>query len=282
MLKADDNNRFCCACRYNRLLPDAETAEGLERWRRISQAQRHMFYGFLKWDLPCPGRDIDPEGGLVFDFLEDERLPDGTCKQAIIGHDEGVISIRAAEADDEIREIIRTQMGEPYRTLLGHFRHEIGHFIWNKMVRDEGRLEAFRAIFGDERIDYEEALKSHYKDEAQGKDGDYISHYASTHPWEDFAETFAHCLHIVDALESAHSFGISLRPKGGAIVAPDLDYDPYQVADFDQLVDTWIPLSVALNTIHNAMGERPLYPFILSPKVRTKLSFVHRLITRRL
>lgn len=280
LIDAESGERFCRACRHNRLVPNAALSHTLAHWRSIGAAQRHLFYSFLKWDLPAPTRQEDPEGGLLFDFLEDKRLPDGTLEKPMTGHDEGLITIRAAEADDAERETLRAQMHEPYRTMLGHFRHESGHFIWNQMVRDGGLIEPCRAVFGDDSLDYGEALQRHYTD---GPPPDwqtrFISEYASSHPWEDFAETFAHCLHIIDTLEMARSHQIRLSVCGEA--AREIAADPYAARSFATLADLWVPLSITLNSLHHSMGERPLYPFILTPIVRAKLGFVHRVITRQ-
>lgn len=275
LVPADSRSPFCRACRHNRLIPN-----DLDRFRRITDAQHRLFYAFLKWGLPAPDREEDPEGGLVFDYLEDEQAPDGSFHSAMTGHDEGVISIRAAEADDAVRETVRSQMGEPYRTLLGHFRHECGHFIWNRLVRDAGKLEACRAVFGDDEADYQAAIDRHYAEGPPPFWADtYISAYASMHPWEDFAESFAHVLHITDALETAHYYGMTIKAKPSEDLSAEIDFKPYRVTDFERLADAWVPLSLAINSIHNAMGERPLYPFILTPTVKAKLDFVHRLIT---
>jgi hypothetical protein len=283
LVPADSPESFCIACRYNGLVPDPNTADGLRRWRAIGEAQRHLFYSFLRWNLPRPGRREDPEGGLLFDLKDDEILPDGSCKPALIGHDEGHIVIRTAEADDLTREQAREQMNEPYRTLLGHFRHETGHFIWNKMVRDPGKFDGFRAVFGDERIDYADALDKHYKQgPPPGWGSSYISYYATSHPWEDFAECFAHVLHIVDSLETAHIYGIALAPLSHGEMTAFANFDPYTVLDFEKIAAVWIPLSVALNSIHHSMGERALYPFILTSTIKAKLAYVHGLITRQI
>ena len=276
---SDSVENFCIACRYNRLVPNTGEPAGVDRWRRISQAQRHLFYSFLRWDLPRPNRVEDPDGGLVFDFLEDEVSPNGAIIPAMTGHDEGLIVIRAAEADDVTREQARTSMNEPYRTLLGHFRHESGHFIWNKLVRDRDRFGPFRAAFGDERQDYAQALQNHYLSGPRPDwQNDYISAYASTHPWEDFAETFAHYLHIVDTLETARAFGLAVDPRGHEEMAAEVDFNPYRARTAEQLANAWIPLSVALNSIHHSMGQPDLYPFVLSPTVIAKLEFIHGLI----
>ncbi len=282
LVPADSEQPFCQCCRHNGLVPDPTTEVGLKRWRAICEAQRHLFYSFLRWDLPRPTRQEDPQGGLIFDLKDDEILADGSCKPALIGHDEGRIVIRAAEADDLTREQMREQLNEPYRTLLGHFRHETGHFIWNKLVRDHNKLDSFRAIFGDDTRDYQEALDDHYHNgPAPGWGSNYISYYATTHPWEDFAECFAHVLHIVDSLETAHIYGIALAPQSHKELSADAHFDPYAVLDFNKIAEIWIPLSVAMNSIHHSMGERDLYPFILTPAITAKLSYVHQLITRQ-
>lgn len=211
----NESGTLCIACRHNRLVPDAATESGLNQWRRIGQAQRHLFYSLLRWNLPFASRDEDPQGGLIFDFLVDKVGPEGAMVPAITGHESGVIAIRAAEGDDLTREQARVSMNEPYRTLLGHFRHEIGHYIWDRLVRDGGRLEAVRDAFGDEQENYAAALQRHYENgPASNWQENFIRAYASTHPWEDFAECFAHYVHIVDTLETARSFGMSIEPRG--------------------------------------------------------------------
>ncbi|XUY27365.1 zinc-binding metallopeptidase family protein [Agrobacterium sp. rho-8.1] len=276
---AESNSNFCPACSHNRLVPDVSKEEGVEQWRRLSQAQRHLFYSILRLGLPHPNRDVDPQGGLVFDFLVDEVAADGSIIPAMTGHDEGLIAIRAAESDDATREQIKSNMNEPYRTMLGHFRHEVGHFIWNKLVRDANRLDACRAVFGDDRADYGEALKRNYDQGPQlGWQQSFISSYASVHPWEDFAECFAHYLHIVDTLETAHAFGIAIEPEGHQELEADVSFDPYRARSAKQLVSAWIPLSVALNSMQRSMGEADLYPFVLAPAVVDKLEFMHQLL----
>ncbi|MDQ0133097.1 hypothetical protein J2T08_000998 [Neorhizobium galegae] len=278
-VSADDPHPFCPACRHNRLVPDASTEIGLSQWRRISQAQRHLFYSLMRWNLPHTNRDEDPQGGLVFDFLVDEVQPDGTIVPAMTGHEDGLIAIRAAEADDATREQVRVSMNEPYRTMLGHFRHETGHYIWDKLVRDGGRLEEFRAIFGEETVDYGAALQRNYvQGPPPGWQDFYISTYASTHPWEDFAECFAHYLHIVDTLETARAYGMVIEPRGHAEMAAEVAFNPYAARDAEQLISAWVPFSMALNSIHRSMGQPDLYPFVLSQAVMVKLEYIHRLI----
>ncbi|OHV75952.1 putative zinc-binding metallopeptidase [Rhizobium sp. LCM 4573] len=275
----EDPHAYCSSCRHNRLVPDTSTEAGLTQWRRIGQAQRHLFYSLLRWNLPRADREEDPQGGLVFDFLVDEIGADGAVIPARTGHENGVIAIRAAEADDLTREEVRVSMKEPYRTLLGHFRHEIGHYIWNRLVLDADRLEPFRLAFGDEREDYGAALRRHYENGPPANwQENCISAYASAHPWEDFAECFAHYVHIVDTLETARSYGMAIEPRGHEDLAAVVVFNPYAARDAEQLVAAWIPFSLALNGIHRSMGVPDFYPFILTPTVVAKLEFIHALI----
>jgi hypothetical protein len=215
----------------------------------------------------------------VFEFLADPPAQ-GTPK-VMTGHDNGLITIALVEADDVEREKRRKAMGEPYRTLLGHFRHEIGHHYWDILVRDGGRLEACRAVFGDDSQEYGEALQRHYK---EGPPTDwqqnFVSAYATTHPWEDFAETWAHYLHIIDTIEMARSFGVRVSPRlddTGALHA-EIDVNHYWVGDIQRIVDDWLPLTFPLNSINRCMGQPDLYPFILTPPGIAKLGFIHDLV----
>jgi hypothetical protein len=279
ILPADDPQVFCAACRHNRIVPTTDP-RGLERWRRIGAAQRHLFYSILRWRLPHPTREENPDGGLVFDFLADELDAGGNVvAAAMTGHEDGLISLRAAEADDAVRESVRVSMGEPYRTLLGHFRHEIGHFYWKELVRDAAMLEEARRLFGDEREDYAAALRRNYEEGPPVDWQDrFISTYASCHPAEDFAECWAHFLHIVDTLETARAFGLNTDPKGHEELEAEVTFDPYHAPNAGRLVEAWIPLSVAMNAIQRSMGQPDSYPFLLPPLVVEKLDFINRLV----
>ena len=282
LLHADSDSPLCESCRHNRMIPDLSISENLPRWRKIELAKRYVFRSLMRWRLPAPDRLEDPNAGLAFDLLGDARESDGAVKKIQTGHADGVITLNIAEADDAERERRRSSMHESYRTLVGHFRHELGHYFWDRLVRDVGRLSEFRAAFGDERQDYAAALARHYQ---VGPPPDwqdaFISAYASSHPWEDFAETWAHYLHIVDALETARSYGInvsaSFRTPGQE---GDLTFEPYAAGSVAQLVGTWIPLTVAINGVNRSMGQPDLYPFVLSQPVMRKLGFVHELIHR--
>ncbi len=245
----------------------------------LESAKHYLFYSLIWLKLPLANRTDDPAGGLAFDFLAESEA--AGVPEVRTGHDQGVITINLKEADDAQRERLRTAMGETYRTVLGHFRHETGHPFWNKLVRDSGRQEIFRQCFGDETADYAEALKRHYESGPPASwQQHYVSAYASSHPWEDFAEPWAHYLHILDTIEMASALGIRIRPALGfsADHGAVLDFDPYARGEMDRLIRVWLPLASSVNAINRCMGEPDLYPFILSPHVISKLGFIHRLI----
>lgn len=278
LIPAEDPDTFCLACRHNHLVPDLSKPGNVELWHLMEIAKHRLFYTLLALRLPLRTRAEDPDEGLVFDFLED--APEGGS--VLTGHDNGRITINIAEADDAERERRRAQMHEPYRTLLGHFRHEIGHYYWDRLVRDTPALERFRALFGDERADYGAALQKHYADGAPADwRQSFVSAYATSHPWEDFAETFAHYLHIVDTLETASSFGVRVRPRGIAEadrLAAHVDFDITADHSFRPVVDDWLPLTFALNSLNRSMGLGDLYPFVLTPPVIDKLAYIHDLV----
>lgn len=279
LVPAGSSDTFCAACRHNRTIPNLGQPENLPRWRKLEVAKHHLFYSLMRLGLPLANRVDDPEHGLVFDFLAD--APEAAGPKVLTGHDNGVITLNVKEADDHVREAMRAQMHEPYRTLLGHFRHEVGHYFWDVLVRDGGFLDDFRDRFGDERVDYAAALQKNYAD---GPPPDwqehFVSAYASCHPWEDFAETWAHYLHIVDTLEMAAAFSISVQPRitRDPDLAADIDFDPHRSRDIHTLVDAWLPLTFAVNSLNRAMGQPDLYPFILSTDVIDKLGFIHRIV----
>lgn len=282
MLPADSADTHCAACRHNRTIPDLSDTVNLTRWRKLELAKHHLFYTLTNLNLPLQTRIDNPEEGLAFDFLTDTVATDGTVTPVLTGHANGLITINVAEADDAEREKRRTEMGEPYRTLLGHFRHEIGHYIWDRLVRDDpALLERFRALFGDERQDYGEALKRHYADGAPADwQANFVSTYATAHPWEDFAETWAHYLHIVDTLETARAFGLRVRPRitEGAELEAEVDFNPHKAKRIEDLIDLWLPLTYAVNSLNRSMGQPDLYPFILSASVIEKLGFMNGMV----
>lgn len=274
---------FCAACRLNEVIPDLWVEGNMGRWGRLEAEKRRLVYSLLRLGLPVTPRARDP-AGLGFAFLADPDPCFSEANRVMTGHNAGLITLNIAEADPAQRERLRQQMAEPYRTLLGHFRHESGHHYWERLVRDTPWLGPFRACFGDETRDYHQALQQHY---TTGPPPDwrerFVSAYASSHPWEDWAETWAHYLHIVDTLETAHQWGLQVRLERGAgpVLQAAPDFDPYDQEDFDALIRHWLPLSYALNTLNESMGHAPAYPFVLPRPALEKLALVNRIIHGR-
>ncbi len=278
LLPADSSEEFCEACQLNRTIPNLGHAPNLKLWRQLEVAKHRLVYSLMRLRLPIVSKERQPDTGLAFDFLADQSLPSGQVQRVMTGHADGLITININEADDALRVQTQQSMGERYRTLLGHFRHEVGHYYWNLIVLDTPYLSAFRSLFGDDQQDYGDSLKRHY---AQGAPEDwssrFISAYASSHPWEDWAETWAHYLHMIDTLGTAYAFGMHVAPRAadGSTLAATIDHDPYQTVNFDLLYAQWLPLTVAMNSINRSMGQPDLYPFVIPPPVVKKLKYVH-------
>jgi len=274
-------SNLCRACRHNRMIPDLSVADVPERWARIEAAKRRMMHTLLRLGLPLDTRAERPDG-LAFDFLYDASAEASGQPLVLTGHNGGLITLNVIEADDVQRERIRREMGEPYRTLLGHFRHEVGHHFWERLIRNTPEQAGFRLMFGDESLDYQAALQQHYQSIGCQSDwsDDYVSGYACSHPWEDFAETWAHYLHIVDTLEMARAFGVGIAPRAddAGELAAEVDFNPYRSTDIQAVMDAWVPLTVTLNSLNRCMGEGDLYPFVLSPDVVAKLAFIQSLV----
>jgi hypothetical protein len=270
---------FCVACQLNRTIPYLGQKDDYDKWYRVETAKRRLIHSLLRFGLEVKSKSMYANDGIMFDFLSDRNSMDGS--RVLTGHDNGLITINIAEADDIYREMSRNQMNEVYRTLLGHFRHEIGHYYWDTLISGTGRLELFRQVFGDERADYGLALQQYYSSQYKKIwKKQYISKYASAHPWEDWAETWAHYMHIVDTLETADSFGLNVRPK---VVRLEDDMntsfvDPYTVSNFEEIMDMWLPLTFAMNSLNRSMGLRDLYPFVINSTIKGKLRFIHEVV----
>ncbi len=275
------NETFCASCRLNQTIPDLSREQNHALWRRMEIAKRRLIYSLLNFKLPIANKTDDPEKGLAFAFLEDQTGSDGNVKKVMTGHDNGLITLNIAEADDAVREKIRLAMGEPLRTLLGHFRHEIGHYYWDRLVRGTRYRDRFRELFGNEEANYAEALQRHYANGAPANwQEKYISAYATAHPWEDWAESWAHFMHIQDALEVANDFG--LVGKAVRLDPKDAGRKPWLSSGqitFEGILGAWMELTAALNSINRSMGLRDTYPFVLSPAVVNKLRFIFEVIS---
>lgn len=281
MVLAREERQLCVACRLNRTIPDLSDPQNARYWAKIEAAKRRVISQLIGLGSPVRSKLYDdPQTGLMFDFLRSP--PEGP--KVMTGHSNGLITINVDEADDSKREKIRNAMGEPYRTLVGHFRHELGHYYWDRLIRDTDWLGPFRALFGDERASYAEALKRNYEigppdDWAES----YVSAYATMHPWEDWAETCAHYLHIVDSLTTAMGFGLDSNDVEGGVehLAKDALYAPddRHASRFLELLNGWREITVVLNEMARSMGQPDFYPFILSKRAVAKLQFVQMVVS---
>lgn len=277
LLPAGEHTPFCRACRHNEIVPPMDDPQSLARWQKIERAKKRLIYSLLRLNLPLATRGQDPVHGLGFRFLAEDITPE----PVMTGHENGIITIALGEADDAERESRRTRFNEPYRTLLGHFRHEVGHHYWDILVGNAPALEAFRRLFGDETADYAQSLDRYY---SLGTPPDWqethISAYATAHPWEDFAETWSHYLHLVDTTEMASAFGLRLRPANDAQqdLTARIAFDPYSGGTVGDLMDNWVPLSALINNLNRAVGQPDAYPFVLTPAVVEKLDFIQTLV----
>ncbi len=271
-LVAEDDEPYCRSCRLTEIVPDLSDAANRAAWFEVEGAKRRLLYTLYALQLPVVSKRDDAELGVTFRFLQ------GTPEQPVMtGHDRGIITLNMAEADTAFRENMREKLGEGYRTVLGHLRHEIGHYYWDRLIQSGPELDAYRALFGDEREDYQTALHRHYAEGPKSNWAEFfISAYATMHPWEDWAESWAHYLHMVDTLETAKSHGVTVRVPGQPTERVSTDSLP--LGDFGNLASRWHAVALALNSLSRSMGMKDVYPFVLSPLVLEKLAFIHRVI----
>lgn len=269
---------YCSACQLNRTIPNLSDKDNFEKWRQLETAKHRLVYQLQKIGLPLPSK-LSNENGLCFDFVaQQDNL------NLMTGHAGGVITILLKEADSVLREQMRKQFSEPYRTLIGHLRHEVGHYFWDRLIiTDPKALKEFRSIFGNEQSNYSIALENYYKIGTQTNwQKSFISKYATSHPWEDWAETWAHYLHIMDMVETAYFFGMKVKPIGKKKkMKAKASFDPYTIDDFEVIIKTCVPLSFAVNSINRAMGIQDVYPFVITDTVITKMKFIHHLLLQK-
>ena len=275
LVRADAPAGRCLSCRMTRQRPESDDTLALEKLATTEQSKRRLLLQLLDLRLPIRPWDSYP-GGLGFDLLSSRS----TGEKVLIGHANGIITIDLAESLDDHREALRIRLGEPYRTMLGHLRHEVGHYFENVLVATPDLRDRCRELFGDERADYRAALTRHYREGAPpGWDEAFISEYATMHPWEDFAETFAHYLHITGTLETAAMIGIRLEAGVANLREADVvPLESYLDETAGRMLSDWEWMSQAFNRINRAMGLGDLYPFDLVDPVRRKLAFVHELV----
>jgi hypothetical protein len=270
----ESSSEYCLACGFDEVVPNLGDPQRLALWTETERAKRRLIFTLLQLQLPL--RSSADKRGLSFRLLADERVDTGaleppTDDAVVIGHDRGRLTLNVVEADDAHREAMRKRLDEPYRTMLGHLRHESGHYYFYRLIENTPSIDGFRAVFGDERADYSAALSANYAHARDDWQTSFVSAYASAHPWEDFAETWAHYIHIVDTLETASDVGLRI---GGRNIAASLNPSAEPLT---ATIGDWLALSVALNQLNRSMGMRDAYPFTLSDRVIEKLAFVRQL-----
>jgi len=261
-----DEGDTCSSCRLTQPTPELAEQSQQQAWFKLETAKRRLVYNLQQLRLPL--------NGLAFQFRAE-----APGQPVLTGHVNGLITINIAEADDAIREQRRANLQEAYRTLLGHLRHECGHYYWDRLISNSEHLDAFRGLFGDERQDYSAALQRHYEQGAPANwQSSFISAYASSHPWEDWAECWAHYLHMIDVTETAASCGLTLRPRHPN--DPLLEPDPKLLRRrrFEPVMDAWFSVTYVLNNLNRSLGQQDAYPFVLCDPTIEKLRFVHQVI----
>jgi hypothetical protein len=265
---------LCDCCRFNQTIPDLTVPGNLQKWYRLESAKRRLFYDLNLLGLPygTTADGIKPE--LSFDFKADV-IPKANLwrnlaatERVYTGHANGNITINLREADEVEREKLRVDLGESKRTLIGHFRHEVGHFYWDVLVKGRREEECIQ-VFGDHNNPtYSDALERYYKEGPLADwDQSYISAYSTMHPWEDFAETWAVYLSMVGALDTAWHMGLGST------------FDP-QTCNLEGMIKRYQQVGVALNEMNRSMGLLDLVPEIIVPPVVVKLQFIHDLVAQ--
>ncbi len=274
MLPAGSAHALCASCQLTRIIPNLSSEKNRVYWKRLEAAKRRLLFSLWEMALQPSPQLADDDGGLAFEFLED--MPD---KKVMTGHDNGVIVINIAEADPASREQARENMREPYRTLLGHFRHESGHYYLDRLIMGTQWLERFRELFGDEQRDYGSSLEAYYQTGPAAEwEQRFVSGYASSHPWEDWAETWAHYMHMIDTLDTAYACGMTLDPRKPGEPSLAQEQRPLRTGSFSEMTDSWFALTYVLNSLNRSVGMPDAYPFTLSAAVMEKLRFIHEVV----
>lgn len=279
-IPAGDDARACQSCQLTQPTPELSDQTHRHAWFKLETAKRRLVYTLQQLRLPLVSKNVDATRGLAFQFKAEQ-----SNQPVLTGHANGLITINFAEADDAIREQRRANLQEAYRTLLGHFRHESGHYYWDRLIANTDQLPAFRALFGDEQQNYAASLQRHYQKHYEYSappdwQENFISAYASSHPWEDWAECWAHYLHMIDVIETAVSCGLSLRPRHPNDPLLETDTRIIRRRRFEEVIDAWFSVTYVLNNLNRSLGQQDAYPFVLSAPAIEKVRFVHQVVEK--
>lgn len=264
---------LCNYCKYNETIPDLSIKGNREKWHRIELAKRRLLYTLDLLGLPYGTAAENFPVPLSFDFKGDATQKRtlwfnmNKVEQVYTGHASGKVTINIREADNVERERARMSFGEAHRTIIGHFRHEMGHYFWDVLVKNQCEAECV-AVFGDHfDPDYGTALEIYYQNGAKENwKKNYISGYATMHPWEDFAESFATYLDMISVLDIAFH-------------ADELyAVEPTQ-ASFADISKHYSKLGLLLNEMNRAMGLLDLVPEVHTAGILKKVEFIHDLLS---
>ena len=268
MVRSLEGQSWCRSCRLTRGRPDTARPDAIQAWTIAEAAKRRLVHQLDEFALPIEIESESMPDGLVFDLV---YLPG---EGGITGHFEGVVTLDLAETEDAHRDELRRRLGEPFRTVIGHLRHEVAHFYWPRLVGQTDEIDTFRHLFGDDRADYRESIDHYYANATADWDrARYVTAYAAAHPFEDWAETFAHYLHIVDSIDTAVAYDL-VPPTDGTMLVTDA----VGALAFSDILDAWRPINTAVNAIAETVGAPAVYPFEPVGAVVDKLTFVHRQI----
>ncbi|MDQ8186312.1 putative zinc-binding metallopeptidase [Pelagicoccus sp. SDUM812002] len=274
VIDANSEYEYCQSCRLTEIIPNLSEPANLKAWGKLEEAKRRLVYNLDRLGLRPVEKKEEDDSGLSFHFKADSKKKG--VPRVLTGHASGVVTLNIVEADDVERERMRSAMNEPYRTLLGHFRHEVGHYYWDQLVAPNA-LDSFRELFGDESVSYADSLEAHYKNGPAANWRElHISAYAAAHPWEDWAETWAHYLHLMDSLGTA--FYSKIRIEGERSEDPVFSYDDLDLKCFDSIIKHWPAVACMINSFNRSLGVSDAYPFFIPDRVVEKLRYVHDMI----
>lgn len=256
---------LCWSCAMTAVIPDTFHGENVSLWAESESAKRQVLATLGRWGWFTPS----DTGQLPVFHMLSEATSRGPSN-VVMAHDRGTITINVMEADIVERVERRENLGEKLRTMVGHFRHEIAHFLFERLSEHPEFVKAFRALMGDEREDYGEALKRYYENGPPANwEQNFVTAYASSHPHEDWAESVTHILHLTDMIDCA----VAMKWQSPHLT--DMTYDPYKEADGERIVELGSYFGMAVNHINRSVGVGDIYPFVLNDAVRGKLAFVH-------
>ncbi|MTH78159.1 zinc-binding metallopeptidase family protein [Paracoccus aestuariivivens] len=266
--RAEQDGPQCRSCAMTTTVPDLSVEGNLDLLAQSEAAKRWVLANLARWRWFT---NADQGQRVSFQMLSEHARHQEV--NVTMGHADGVITINVVEADDAVRVERQQELGELYRSMVGHMRHEIAHFLFERLAVLPGFLDQFRTMFGDERADYAQAITEHYAN-PKDKGATHISKYATMHPHEDWAETSAHILHLVDMTDSLMATGLT----GPQIPPPG--YDAYADPNAEQLLTVATAVALAVNEINRALDNPDVYPFVLTETTRAKLAFAHHWLSQ--